>query len=114
MAADLTADQTMPGRLHAWLERGFAKSYFVANFMRGDKRAAANVGVRLGLSDHIAAAMAAIVIISRMTVYAMAARVPVLRQTADRSLVRKLTRQLARYGHAEFTTNAETYRPAHG
>jgi hypothetical protein len=29
---------------------------------------------------------------------------------ADRSLVRRLSKQLARYGQAEFTTNAATYR----
>jgi hypothetical protein len=32
---------------------------------------------------------------------------------ADRSLVHKLAKQLEGYGHAEFTTNADTYRPAH-
>ena len=48
-----------------------------------------------------------------MTVYSIAARLPVIRDAADRSLVRKLTKQLARYGHAEFTTNADKYRAAH-
>jgi hypothetical protein len=48
-----------------------------------------------------------------MAAYAVAARIPVLRDAADRALVRKLTKQLASYGHAEFTTNADTYRPAH-
>ena len=56
---------------------------------------------------------AGVLIASRMTAYAIAARVPLLRDAADRSLVRKLTRQLARYGHAEFTTNADAYRPVH-
>lgn len=63
--------------------------------------------------DHIAAAAAGILIGSTMAVYAIAAHIPVIRDAADRSLVRKLTRQIARYGHAEFTTNAATYRPAH-
>jgi hypothetical protein len=48
-----------------------------------------------------------------MTAYAIAARTPLIRDAADRSLVRKLNRQLVRYGQAEFTTNAQTYRPAH-
>jgi hypothetical protein len=38
---------------------------------------------------------------------------PVIHQAADRALVRKLNRQLARHGHAEFTTNADKYRSAH-
>jgi len=113
MAADLTTDRSLPGRVHAWLERGFAKLFFVTNFMSGDRKAAAGVGVRLGLADYIAAGAATVLIVSRMAAYRVAARIPVLSQAADRALVRKLARQLARYGHAEFTTNAETYRPAH-
>jgi hypothetical protein len=113
MAADLTSDQSLPSRLHAWIERGFAKMYFVSNFMRGDKDAAAKVGVRLGLADYIGAVAAGILITSRMTAYSIAARIPAIREAADRSLVRKLRKQLARYGHAEFTTNADAYRPVH-
>lgn len=114
MSVDLTSDTSLPGRVHSRLERGFAKVFFVANFMRGDRRAAAGVGVRLGLADYLAAVGAAVLITCRMTVYACAARVPLLAGMADRALVRKLTRQLARYGHAQFTTDGEAYRPVHG
>jgi hypothetical protein len=84
-----------------------------SNFMRGDRRAAAKVGVRLGFFDYLGAAAAGILIAARMTAYVIAARIPVLSQAADRSLVRKLSRQLASYGHAEFTTKAHGYRPVH-
>lgn len=113
MAADLTSDRSLPGRVHAWLERGFSKMYFVSNFMRGDRQAADEVGVRLGFSDYLGATLARVLIAARMTAYAIAARVPLLKRAADRSLVRKLSRQLALYGHAEFTTNADKYRPVH-
>jgi hypothetical protein len=113
MNADLTWDHSLASRLYAWLEHGFAKMFFIANFMRGDKQAAAAMGVRLGVADYLGAAVAGILIEARMTAYAIAARLPAIRDAADRSLVRKLTRQLARYGHAEFTTNAAAYRPAH-
>jgi hypothetical protein len=113
LTADLTSDHSLPGRLHTWLERGFAKVYFVTNLMRGGKSAAAKVGVQVGLADYVAAAAAGILIASRMAAYAIAARIPVISDAADRSLVRTLTKQLKRYGHAEFTTNAATYRPAH-
>jgi ER-bound oxygenase mpaB/B'/Rubber oxygenase, catalytic domain len=112
LTADLTGDHSLHGRLHTWLERGSAKVYFVANFMRGDKHAAAKVGVRVGLADYVGAGAAAILIASRMTAYAIAARIPVISDAADRSLVRKLTKQLASYGHADFT-NASTYHHAH-
>jgi hypothetical protein len=112
MAADLTSGHSLGNRVHDWLERGFSKAYFVANFMRGDKAAAADVGVRLGVSDRLGAIAATVLIASAMTAYAIAARIPVLNQTADRSLIRKLSRQLASYGHAGFTTSADAYRPA--
>jgi len=113
MTTDLTLDHSWRSRFHAWLERGFSKVFFVANFMRGGKQAAAKVGVRVGPGDYIAAAAAGILIAARMTPYAMAARIPVIREAADRSLVRKLTKPLASHGHAEFTTNAAADRPAH-
>ncbi len=113
MTADLTPDHSLPSRIHAWLEHGFAKMFFVTNVTRGDKEKAAEVGVRLGLADYLGAIAAGLLIASRMTVYGLAARIPGLRDAADRSLVRKLTKQLASYGHAEFTTNADRYRPAH-
>ena len=113
LTADLTGDHSMSGRLHTWLERGFAKTYFVTNFMRGDKHAAAKVGVQVGFFDYLGAAVAGILIAFRMTAYAIAAHIPGISDAADRSLVRRLTKQLARYGHAEFTTNAQTYRHAH-
>jgi hypothetical protein len=87
--------------------------YFVTNLVRGGKSAAAKVGIQVGLADTVAAAAAGILITSRMAVYAIAARIPVISDAADRSLVRTLTKQLKRYGHAEFATNAATYRPAH-
>src|ERR1700691_2123334 len=113
MAADLTPDHSVLSRVNAWMEHGFAKLFFVTKSMRGDKHAASGVGVRLGLADYMGAAAAAIVIASRMTAYSIAARIPAISGVADRSLVRKLTAQLARYGHAEFRTNADAYRPAH-
>lgn len=113
MNADLTPDHSWRSRVHAWLEHGFSKFYFVTTVARGDKRKAADVGVTLGIADYLGAFAAGISIAARMTAYSLAARIPGLRDAADRSLVRKLTKQLAGYGHAEFTTNAEKYRPAH-
>jgi hypothetical protein len=87
--------------------------FFVTQLVRGGNRAAAKVGVQVGLSDYLAAAAAGVLIAATMRAYAIAAHIPMISEAADRSLVRKLTKQLARYGQAEFTTNAATYRPAH-
>ena len=113
LTADLTADHSLHGRLHTWLERGYAKVYFVTNLVRGGKSAAAKVGVDVSLGDYLAAGAAGILIAANMAAYAVAARLPFLRDAADRALIRKLTKQLKRYGEAQFTTNAQTYGPAH-
>jgi hypothetical protein len=114
MAADLAPDNSLTSRFHAWLERGFGKMFFIATSMRGDKaRATTEFGVKLGLSDYVGIAVAGLLIDSQMKAYSTAARIPVLRDAADRSLVRKLNRLLASYGHAEFTTNADKYHHAH-
>jgi hypothetical protein len=113
MAANLAPDHSFQGRVYAWLERGFSKVFFVRNSLRGDRHAGEEIGVRLIATDYIRAAITVILIMSRMSAYAVAARIPLLRDAADRSLVRKLGKQLARYGHAEFTTDAAKYRPVH-
>jgi ER-bound oxygenase mpaB/B'/Rubber oxygenase, catalytic domain len=113
MTADLSPDQRLRSRIHAWMERGFSKLFFVRRSARGDKRIAAEVGVRLSVSDYLGASLAAVWITSSMAVYQFGARLPIVRPLADRSLVRSLHRQLARLGHAEFSTNADSYRPAH-
>ncbi len=111
MSADLSPDHSLSSRVNAWMEHGCSKLFFVKHSMRGNRRAAAAVGVELHLTDYLGAAATGLVIASTMAPYAIAARIPGLRSYADRALVNKLTRQLARYGHAEFRTNADAYRP---
>jgi hypothetical protein len=64
MAADLRPDPSLSSRVNAWMERGFSKLFFVTKSTRGDKHAAAGVGVRLGITDYLGVAAAAILITS--------------------------------------------------
>src|SRR6202451_44562 len=50
MTADLTLDRSLRGRFYTWLERGFAKTFFVKKYMHGDRHAAAKVGVPVAVS----------------------------------------------------------------
>jgi hypothetical protein len=111
MDADLKPDDSLPARFHEWMERGFAKVYVAPKPLKGGRGADASIHV--GSADHLAAAAALALIAVTMAGYAIAARLPLIRGAADRALVRKLSKQLASYGHAEFTTNADSYRPAH-
>jgi len=111
MTADLSTDRSLAGRVHTWLERGFAKEFFLSRFLYGDKQAAAKMGVPVGLADSMAAIAAGIVTATTMAPYEIAARIPGIRTVADRLLVRKLTKVLASYGHAEFTTECGGTKP---
>jgi hypothetical protein len=113
MVADLTPDRSLAGRLHGWMERGFAKVHFVPGFLRENNQKTAGEGIEVGWADYIGAAVATVLIAGGMAAYAIAGHIPAISQAADRSLIQKLSKQLARYGHAEFTTNADTYRAAH-
>jgi hypothetical protein len=113
MTADLTLERSLRGRFYTWLERGFSKAFFVTKYMHGDRQAAAKVGVPVGVSDYVAAAAAGVLMTATMVPYAIASHIPGISGAADRLLVRHLTKLLARYGHAEFTTNADAYHPAH-
>lgn len=112
MAADLAHDRdTLLGRIDERMERGFAKLFFVRNFVDGDRRAAARVGIEVTLADYAWAAATALWIAAHMQAFALADRIPVVRDLADQHLVQTLRKQLDRYGHAEYRTHAERYRP---
>lgn len=112
MAADLRTGDGLAARGHEVLERAFAKLFFVKAFMGGDKAKAAAMGVDVRWQDTVLAGVAGLLIAARTGFYNMASHIPVMREWADRRLVRKLRRQLADYGHADFTTDAAQYRPA--
>ena len=97
MAADLRPDFSLSGNLYGWLERGFSKLFFIKNSMRGSKKAAAQVGVRLSFVDYLSALATVVLAGAQMSAYDVAARIPWVRDAADRSLIRALTKQLERY-----------------
>lgn len=110
MAADLSPDPSPLGWVEARMEQSFAKLFFVRNFVDGDRRAAAGMGVELTAYDYAWAAATGAWIAAHMQAYSLADRVPIVRDLADERLVRKLRGLLARYGHAEYTTQGEHYR----
>ena len=111
MAADLRSGGGAVENVRAFFERRLAKLFFLRNFMNGNREVSAAIGVKVGTSDILIAAAAGLFITARIKLYALAARVPGLREAADRRLVAKLERQLASYGKAHFTTDAAQYRP---
>jgi len=112
MSAELSQDNTLTGRVRRGMERSFSKAYLVRNFLDGDASKAEAMGVSYTGRDRLIALATAMFIIPRMKLYDVAMRLPGLRDVANRRLVGKLERLLHRYGHADFASDGENYRPA--
>ncbi|MCC8963030.1 DUF2236 domain-containing protein [Bradyrhizobium sp. Pear76] len=113
MTATLRSDESFGSRLFEAFERSFAKSFFLNAFLNGDKARAASIGVPITARDRALTALVGIFLFTRLAFYRLASRIPGLREVADRRLVRRIENLLKDYGHAEFTTDASAYRPAH-
>ncbi len=114
MTTELSHDRTLLGQIDRELERSFSKAFFIRQFLQGDTARASRMGVAYGARDRRLALVAAGRIFSQVRLYDALARVPGVRDMADRRLVGKLEGLLARYGRADFTSDGEAYRPAHG
>jgi predicted HTH domain antitoxin len=114
MAADLKDGDGLGARIYEKFERAFSKLFFLKSFMGGDKRKSAAIGVTVTAKDMALALAVALLVHGRIAFYDVASKIPVVRDWADRRLVNKIRKQLQSYGHADFTTDAEQYRPAKG
>ena len=112
MEAELSTEPSPAGRVKRRLERSVSRVFFVKAFLNGDTERADGVGVPVGRRDHLIYGATMLALAGRMTAYRVASRIPVLRHLADRRLVRRIKRQLAGYGRAEFRSDAAHYRPA--
>ena len=112
LAAYLPPDKSLGNRIHDALEQRLARLVLVKHFLGGNAQLAREIGVPVQPLDYLVAGVLFPVIALKMGVYSLALKVPGLQGPIDRHLVTKLRRLLKRYGHAEFTTNAEAYRPA--
>lgn len=112
MNTELSRDPSLAGRVDRRLERSFSKAYFIKHFLQGDTARAATMGVRYTLADRLLTLVAAARIVAQLRLYDTMARLPVLRDVADRRLVGKLRNQLRAYGRADFTSDGAAYRPA--
>ena len=112
LEAYLPPDQKLGHRIFNALEKRLARLVLVKHFLNGDSDRAREIGVPVGASEYAVAAVLFPYIAAKMALYRFALSVPGLRKMADRRLTARIRRLLKRYGHAEFTSNAEAYRPA--
>jgi hypothetical protein len=114
LSAYLPPDQSFANRLHNSIERSFAKTFFLKEFLKGDRKRAAEMGVEITPRDQLIFVLGALGITSRMAAYKLADQVPGLRDVADKILVKRVRGLLKRYGHAEFTSDPSKYKPTQG
>jgi len=112
MEAELSQDQSLSGRVFRRLERSFSRVFFAKAFLGGDLQRATELGVPISVKDRMLYAATILVILVRMLTYRLCSHLPILGSMSDRRLIARLKRQLAAYGHAEFTTNSAEYKPA--
>lgn len=112
LGAYLPPDDSLPNRVFDEVEKRFSRVFFLRTFLDGDRKRAAGMGIDVGLTDYLTYAAVAGLVVGNLTAYRAAMRLPLLRDVADKVLVMRLERQLKRYGHAAYTTDASQYRPA--
>lgn len=112
MAADLSLGDSLLERVQSRMERSFAKLFFVQNFANKDRAAARRLGIEINYIDYVWGMGTALLLASQLGTYELASRIPVVRDRADRRLVHKLTKQLERYGQADYSSRPEAYRHA--
>jgi hypothetical protein len=111
MEAELATGDDLLSRLQSRMEQSFAKLFFVQNFANRDRAAARRVGIDVHNLDYVWGVGTALLLTVQLRAFALAARVPFLDQRADRHLVNKLIKLLEGYGHPEYSSHAEHYRP---
>mgnify|MGYP003434657363 FL=1 len=112
MATRLFPDDSLSAWVFNRIEHRFSRKFFVNTMLGGNTERAAQAGVVLDGRDHLLHGVASLFIVGRIIAYKVADRIPVVRDIADRRLVRRIERQLARYGRAEFVSDGAHYKPA--
>ena len=110
MQAELFNDPSLRGRVHRWMEAGFARFFFIRNFCDGKVDRAARLGVTYGFNDRVATAAALVVIMGSANLYKIGMRLPGINSLLDKHLVHRLAVLLESYGHADFITDPAQYK----
>ncbi|MGW5575046.1 oxygenase MpaB family protein [Nocardia thailandica] len=112
MAAYLRPARTPRDRIADAVERSWSRLFFLG-FCGGDRAAAAAMSVDFRAGDAVRIALTAPFVLGRFVgAIALGGR-PWARGPIDRYAIRTIRRELAIYGHAEYTTDAADYPSGH-
>jgi len=105
-------DEKLISKVHNLVERSLSKVFFTQAFLgKNDKSKAKEMGVEPHLIDYALFTVGNLFIMPRLIAYRTLQDIPVANKIADKILVRRINELLVDYGHAEFTTDANQYKP---
>ena len=105
-------DNKLTSKVHNLVERSVSKVFFTQAFLgKNDKSKAKEMGVEPHLLDYALSSIGTLFIMPRLIAYRTLQDIPVANRIADKILVRRINELLVDYGHAEFTTDANQYKP---
>ncbi len=110
MGAYLRPDRSLRNQVAESFERSFSTAFFIKAFLDGDRERAAEMGVHLTPIDTLKVAVSAPFVIGRAKAVQLLYGVAPLRPMVDTYVTWLLRQRLRSYGHAEFRTDASTYR----
>ena len=110
MGAYLKPDRSIRNQVAETFERSFSTAFFIKAFLDGDRERAAEMGVHLTPLDTAKVAVAAPFVLGRAKAVQLLDGVAPLRPLVDTYVTWLLRQRLRSYGHAEFRTDATTYR----
>ncbi len=77
-----------------------------------DKPIAKIMGVQPHAKDYLLALLAGRYVTPQVLAHTIALYIPGLNKISDKNLIHHINKLLVEYGHAEYTTDVEKYKPA--
>jgi len=106
-------DKKLVSRIYNEVERSFSKVFFARVFTAGyDKPIAKIMGVQPGAKDYLLFLLGSLYVTPQLVAHTLAMYIPGIEKISDKNLIHRINKLLVEYGHAEYTTDVEKYKPA--
>lgn len=113
MAGYRPRDKSLKSRIYNEVEKSFSKVFFSRVFLANDEKGLATImGVKPSAKDYGLFALGSLYVTPQLIAHTLALQIPGLNKIADKNLIHRINKLLVEYGHAEYTTDVEKYKPA--
>lgn len=106
-------DKSFSSQVYNACEKSFSTVFFAQVFTaNSDKNIAKIMGVEAKPLDYALFALTNLYVMPQLAAHTLALRIPGLNKIADKRLIHRINKLLVEYGHAEYTTDIDKYKPA--